>query len=147
MILPIEISTIAEYQICKDRKFEPLIDYFNFYIDMKLRVYLQNELFPEQSPENDIKFYKWVFENKSKFCEETANELLEYKSIFISHILTKGAFTECRYDGRNINLLIPRIHHIWEFGTNEQKRKLKIYDKNQYIIQLLKNDYKNYFRN
>ena len=116
-------------------------------MDIKLRLELQRELFPFQSPENDVKFYKWCWENKPKFCEEIGQEILGYAAIHISHILTKGAFTEARYDGRNVNILSAKSHNKWEFATDSEKQNMKIYYNNQYIIELLKKDYVTYYKN
>lgn len=138
---PIKIRSRDEYDYCLTRGYEPLVN-FLFYVDIKLRIELQNELFSRQSPENDIKFYNWVWENKLHYCEETGRELFGYSAKFISHILSRSGYTEYRYDGRNTNILNVKPHGKWDYGKESEKRKMKIWRSNQKIIQLIKSDYK-----
>ncbi len=139
MINTIPINDVNTYIRYKSQGFEPLVSLI-FKINFELRLKLQNELFGEMSPENDIKYYKYMFHVKPNICEETDQPLV-YDSKCVSHILTRGAHPALRYDLRNNNLVIPKIHNIWDHDKESEKKKLKIYYKNQLIIELLKKEY------
>ena len=87
--------------------------------------------------------YEEVFNSKSPFCEETGQplntEFRDEEGDIIarwqySHILTKKAYPEFRNNPKNFNRLSYEAHQQWEFGDRE---KMKIYNKNQEIIQEL----------
>lgn len=54
-----------------------------------------------------------------------------------SHILTKGAFPEHRYNVLNFNFLCYNCHQIWEFGGNKGRIQMKIFVKNEKTAQIL----------
>jgi len=136
----LKISTKEEYLAMKVAGYEPLGD-ISVDIDMHIRVALIKEKFPKASGANDVKFYKWAFEVKGDICEETGIWLRSYQSCFVSHILSKGAYTEMRYDLRNVNILCLLSHSLWEFGTIQEKQTMKIWEPNQATIFILKKDY------
>jgi len=121
--------------------FEPLVD-LRFTLPFGLRLELQRGLFPFQSPEMDVKFYRWAFLVKPNYCEETGNALA-YASWHVSHIVSRGARSEIRYDGRNFNLLQKWVHDIWDRGTVVEKKRLLIWNRNEYVLNLLEADYIN----
>ena len=135
------IQDIESYDLCLAKGFQPLID-IKFTLDINLRVEIQNNLFGKKCPKNDNKFFHWVWNHKPHVCEETDTDILKFAAVHMSHILSKGAFPEMRYDPRNINILLYGIHNIWEFGTEQEKKKLKIYSLNQPIIENLKYEYR-----
>ncbi len=116
----IPIQEVSNYYAYKSQGFEPLASLI-FDIDFELRMKLQFELFGSQSPENDIKYYQYMFHVKPNICEETGQPL-NYNAACVSHILTKGAHTEMRYDPRNCNLVIPFIHNIWDSNNISEKK-------------------------
>lgn len=128
----IEIKTIEEYRYCVARGYQPLHDAI-FSMDIDLRKQIQNDLFHD-----DEAFFRWCWLNKQHLCEETFRPLHEYSAVHISHILSRGAFPEMRYDPRNVNILSLQAHNQWEFGD---RTKMRIYQKNQVIIQKLKSEY------
>ena len=101
------------------------------------------------TPEDKI-FFKEIWDSKVHSCEECGEFLgSEFEDeddnvidLFrYSHILTKQAFPMFRHDKRNINLLCKQHHNQWERGD---RKKMKIYEKNQETILQLKNESKNY---
>lgn len=64
--------------------------------------------------------------------------LREYSSVYVSHILTRGAHPDMAHDPRNINILCFNHHNQWENGD---RRAMRIYEKNVETIELLKNEY------
>jgi len=64
--------------------------------------------------------------------EKNINAIWQY-----SHILSKGSHIEFRYEPRNFNRLCFKCHELWEFAPIEEKKKMKIYEPNQIIIQQL----------
>lgn len=89
----------------------------------------------------DVKFYRWAFEVKANYCEETGNPLT-YAAYHVSHIISRGAHASMRYDGRNFNLLQKWVHDIWDKGVVVDKKRLLIYPRNKLVINLILNDYK-----
>lgn len=143
----INITTREEYDICTARGHEPLVDTKNFVIDISLRVEIQKEIFGHCThgrgniPQANERFFRWVWEHKPHICEETMQPLRNYSAVHCSHILTRGAYPEMAHDPRNINLLCFEMHNKWENGKREEMR---IFKKNEKIIETLKKEYSIY---
>lgn len=141
---PILIAERCEYDYAVSEGYEPLVDVRNFRIDIRLRVDLQREIFGHcifgrgNIPQANERFFRWVWEHKPHYCEETMRPLRNYSAAFCSHILTRGAHPEMAHDPRNINILCLEMHNMWENGKRE---KMRIWPKNQITIQTLKNEY------
>ena len=111
-------------------------------LDIQDRVLIQNWLFKRGSvPENNERFYRYCWEYKPHFCEESTAPLYHYSAKQVSHIMTKGAHVEMAFDIRNINLLTFKMHNKWEFGDKSVREQMRIYTFNEYIINLLKHEY------
>lgn len=135
---PICIDTRMEYDYCRARGYEPLID-ARFAMDIRLRVSVQRELFGRgHTPEENEKFYRWCWEHYPHRCEETMRPLSHYSAVYVSHILTRGANPEMAHDPRNVNILCFDMHNKWENGNRENMR---IYRKNLAMIEKLKKEY------
>ncbi len=134
------INTKEEYQEAVKRGFEPLLD-MRFKMTIRLRVEIQTELFGRgriDTMRANEKFFRWVWNHKPHYCEETMKPLKTYSAVYCSHILTRGAFPEMATDPRNINLLCLEMHNRWENGDRE---RMRIYWKNKKTIELLKQEY------
>lgn len=140
---PVIITMPEEYQMCLKRGFVPLLD-TRFKIPIKTRIDIQRETFGHSyTSRGDVvqanqRFYHWIWEHKKHYCEECLKPLENYSPVFISHILTRGAFPEMGHDPRNINILCHKHHDQWETGKRETMR---IYPGNLKIIKLLKKEY------
>lgn len=138
------ITDRYEYDYCVERGFEPLIDTRNFKMDIRLRVELQREIFGHCTfgrgdiPVANQRFFRWVWEHKPHYCEETLRPLPGYSAVYCSHILSRGAHPDMAHDPRNINILCPEMHERWENGDREGMR---IFDGNQRIIEMLREEY------
>lgn len=136
---PYFISERWEYDYIVSREFEPLLDTNHFRMDIRLRIAIQREKFGTgHTPEENEKFYKWVWEHKPHYCEETMRPLPNYSATFISHILTRGANPEMAHDPRNVNILCFEMHNKWENGD---RKGMRIYPANAMRIQELKKEY------
>ena len=136
---PIKITERYEYEYIVGRGFQPLLDWKRFKMDIRLRIAIQTELFGRgHTPQENERFYKWIWENKPHRCEETLKPLNHYSSVYISHILTRGAFPEMAHDPRNCNLLCFEMHNRWE---NHDRHNMRIYPGNVKVIELLKKEY------
>ena len=80
-------------------------------------------------------FYQNIWDKSKHICEECGTYLQTFNPSFISHILSKGAFPQLRYDERNINILCFKHHEQWEFWN---KKEMRIWIKNKIIIEKLK---------
>lgn len=135
---PIEILTRSEYDYCKARGFEPLIDK-RFAVEIHLRVNIQQELFGRgHTPADNERFYRWCWEHKPHICEETMRPLWNYSAVYVSHILTRGAHPEMAHDPRNVNILSFEAHNHWENG---ERRTMRIYRSNMMRIAEIKKEY------
>lgn len=128
-------TTYDEYLLAKQYGIDSLLFNQNFKLDIKLRIEIQNDLF-----KSDFMFYKYCWNNMPNICEESGIKLTKYSAVHISHILSRGAYPEMRYDPRNVNILTLENHHKWE---SEKKTDMYIYNKNIKRIKLLKNEYYN----
>lgn len=139
----VNISEIEEINICFDRGYNPLLDK-RFKMDIALRIQVQRELFGHSFlsrgdiPKANERFYRWMWDCKPHYCEECLKPLNNYSSVWISHILTRGAFPEMAHDPRNVNILCHRHHEQWETG---ERKTMRIYPGNVKIINLLKTEY------
>lgn len=135
----IYVTERYEYDWLVSRGQEPLIDTFHFTLDIKLRKEIQRELFGNgRTQESNERFYRWCWAHKPHICEETMRPLHEYSAVYISHILSRGAYAEMATDPRNVNILCLEAHNRWENGN---RKRMRIYNKNQMTIELLKQDY------
>ena len=140
---PHVITESWEYDYCVSRGIEPLIDERHIKMEIGLRVKIQRELFGRGEIGKDIaqaneKFFRWVWEHKPHYCEETMKPLSNYSAAFCSHILTRGAFPEMATDPRNINILSVEQHNKWENGN---RKEMRIYNGNIKTIEMLKREY------
>ena len=88
----------------------------------------------------DSTFYAKMWAERLHVCEECDRFLGDKMSrIFISHILSKGAWNYYRHDPRNINILCPFHHQQWEFKGD--RNSMKIYKKNLETMNKLKLEY------
>ncbi len=140
---PHVITESWEYDYCVSRGIEPLIDERHIKMEIGLRVKIQRELFGRGEIGKDIaqaneKFFRWVWEHKPHYCEETMKPLSNYSAAFCSHILTRGAFPEMATDPRNINILSVEQHNKWENGN---RKEMRVYNENMKTIEMLKREY------
>lgn len=136
---PYFISERWEYDYIVSRGFEPLLDTNHFRMDIRLRIAIQREKFGTgHTPEENEKFYRWVWAHKPHYCEETMRPLPGYSATFVSHILTRGANPEMAHDPRNVNILCFEMHNKWENGN---RKEMRIYPANLLRIEELKKDY------
>ena len=138
--LPYEITEMWEYRYAKSRGIEPIMGLPRLSIYPKLRREIQRELFGiGHSPEENEKFFRFVWERKPHCCEECMKPLRHYSAVYCSHILTRGAHPEMAHDPRNINILCFEHHNQWEHATT--RKTMRIYNKNLTTIKLLTREY------
>ena len=87
------------YEYARSRGYEPLIQTRFFRLEIGLRKELQRERFGNgHTPEENEKFYRWMWANKPHYCEECMRPLAEYSAVYVSHILTRGANPDMAHD-------------------------------------------------
>lgn len=129
-----KINSLDDFKTSTKYGFNPFLDE-QHEMTIQVRIMIQNEMF-----KSDSQFYKYCWNNLPHFCQESGLKLRSYSACFVSHILSRGAFPEMRYDIRNINILSLPAHVQWE---SEKKVDMYIYKKNLTIINKLKNEYYN----
>lgn len=126
------------YDSAVKRGIDPLCaDAWKLPMSIELRKEIQRELFGKSASGNQ-KFYRYCLEHKPMVCEECKKPIRNPSAVNVSHILSRGAHPECRFDPRNINILCFECHQKWENGKREE---MLIYNRNQYIIRQLKKEY------
>lgn len=139
----IEISSIEEYNYCVGRGYKPLLSN-KFKLPIGLRIEIQRSFFGNSLlsrgniVQGNDKFYRWMWDNKKHYCEECLKPLNNYSSVWVSHILARGAFPEMALDPRNVNILCDRHHTQWETGN---KKEMRIYPGNKKTIDTLISEY------
>lgn len=140
------IETIEEYNFCKTRGHDPLVSP-HLKMDHSFRVTMQKKVFGHcifgrgDIPQANQRYYLYVWDNKKHYCENCQAPLQEYAAKFISHIFTKGGFPEMAHDPRNSNILCLKCHNKWEFGTEKDRKRMRIYPSNLIVIEMLKKAY------
>lgn len=135
---PVEISTREEYDVCRQAGIEPLLD-ARIRMAHALRVEVQREKFGRGNhEENNLKFYRWMWEHKPHICEECMRPLGEYSASFISHIESRGNGPQMAYDPRNVNVLCFKHHNQWENGD---RKRMRIWRRNTMTIEELRKEY------
>jgi hypothetical protein len=137
----IQISSLQEYLENTKRGFEPLMNSL-FVLPLSLRMEIQEQLFGGRKDTLE-KYFQWVWNHKSHVCEESGIHLPYYSRKFISHILSRGAHPEMARDPRNNNILSFDNHRKWEVGD---RKSMRIYQRNELTIELLKSDYRDYYK-
>lgn len=141
---PIILNDMEEYQYVIDRGYSPLLDYKRFTLPIALRVEIQRGIFGKcifgrgDVQKANERFFRWIWDHKSHYCEECMKPLYDYSAVYCSHILTRGAFPEMAHDPRNINLLCFAHHNQWENGN---RQAMRIYPANIKVIELMKKEY------
>ncbi len=129
----IELDYREEYDLVVERGFTPLMDK-NFRLPIQLRNEIQKELF-----KCDEDFYRYFYDHHpTHTCEEHGHPIREYSAINCSHILSRGAYPQMRYDLRNANLLCLEAHQQWE---SHKKHNMVIYQQNIRTLEKLSMEY------
>lgn len=134
-----EVTTREEVDYIRERGHEPLMLWEVFDLPRSFRRELIEELFPHYSVKNNLRFYRWYWDNYpgERRCEECGVELLEYAAIHVSHILSRGNTAQYAYDPMNCNLLCGRDHTRW--GCPIERKSMNIYHANQVRIHVILN--------
>lgn len=135
------INSIEEYKSVKAGWVEPLSFFQLFEIEPSVRKQIIKSMFPVSNPENDSKFYRWMWDINAHWCENCGKPLKTYWAGYISHIMSRGAHTECRYDPLNVNILCNTCHSKWETGTLKEKRSMYVYWTNIERMDILRKSY------
>jgi len=136
----IQITNKNDYDYCREEGFEPLID-SRFDLDHKLRIEIQTDLFGKgHTPEENERFYRWVWAHKPHICEECMKPLSEYSATYISHIISRGANPYMAHDPRNCNILCFKHHNQYEHKTTREN--MRIFQITELTIKILKEEYR-----
>lgn len=133
-----QITTREEYDYAVARGYEPLL---GGCLEMEhgLRLAIQQEKFGTgHTPQENERFYRWVWAHKEHQCEECLRPLKNYSAVYVSHIYSRGAHPEIAHDPRNTNILCPAHHAQYENGC---RNCMRIYESNRARIDALKQEY------
>lgn len=138
MTMITEILTREEYDSFVKRGREPLIEKA-FHLDIDLRREIQKEKFGGNDASGNQKFYQFCILHKLLVCEECGRAITSPTATNVSHIISRGADARMAHDPRNVNILCPRCHSLWEHATT--RKGMRILNKNNKTIELLKREY------
>lgn len=137
----VRIETREEYDYVVSRGiFEPLAD-DRFELEHGLRIAIQKEKFGGNNAKGNDKFYKFCLHHLPLVCKECGKPIRNPSAYNVSHILTRGAFPEMAHDIRNVYILCPEHHDMYEQKTT--RRGMRIFDIAEERIQQLKQEYNN----
>jgi len=90
----------------------------------------------------DVKFFHEIWNERNKHSE-ISGEFLgnDYNPVFMSHILTKGAYPKFRHLKENILLMTHNEHDSWEFRDRTTPMFKKKFKRALYIQDKLKKKY------
>lgn len=76
----------------------------------------------------DWAIWTQIWKERPHYCYETGVYLgTTPRTIYFSHILSKGAHPELRHNPKNIVLHSPGAHHQWEFGDRKSMKTFRDY--------------------
>lgn len=90
-----------------------------------------------KKPTGEKALFDEIWEEREHKCQVTGKPIYEFDIRLFSHILSKGAYGTYRLDKRNIWIVTPEIHHIWEFGD----RSHPMFEKKREVLEQLKQEY------
>lgn len=137
-MLKANIDTREEYDYALSRGYEPLVDE-RFPMKHELRVEVQKERFAKNDAEGNEKFYKFCLHHLPLVCKECGKPITNPSAYNVSHILTKGSNPAMSHDPRNVYILCPEHHDMYEQKTT--RRRMRIFDMSEERIQQLKSEY------
>lgn len=133
------ITSKEEYDAAVKAGRQPLMEWE---LAPRIRREIQEMFFGKgHGPQTNARFYRWCWEHRPHLCEECGRPLRGYSAVYVSHILSRGAYPEMAHDARNVNILCHACHSTWENGNREGMR---IYPKNEKTISKLKKEYLGY---
>lgn len=133
------IDNFECYDYCVKRGYQPLIDEKLFTLDINLRKEIQKIKFGGNDNDGNERFYKYCIAHKLMVCEECGKPINHPSAINVSHILSRGSHPEMAHDPRNVNILCPEHHEMWEHSTTREG--MRINEKNKKRIERLKTEY------
>lgn len=99
----------------------------------------------KEQMDRDTAFYEEIWNERPHSCEECGCNLGDnWKRYMFSHLITKGAHPELRYDKRNISLSCLPCHTRYETGD---RKGMRVYEKCKDIIVQLLRESAEYYRN
>lgn len=92
----------------------------------------------------DTAFYKEIWEERPHSCENCGINLGDtWKRYMFSHLITKGAHPELRYDKRNLSMSCLKCHQQYETGD---RKSMRVYEKYKNVILQLLRESAEYYR-
>ena len=84
-------------------------------------VYLERSRANKKNKVGEIYIFKEIWSERHHYCVNCGKFLgHEVKSYFFSHIKSKGAYPELKYNKDNIELLCFDCHYKYEFGDRNK---------------------------
>lgn len=88
----------------------------------------------------DLQWYKDMWQTRQKHqCQECGIHLPHFHPMFISHIVSKGAFPALRNHPENFMIYCQDCHYFWEFSG--KRNTMKTYEEAMEIMERLKREY------
>jgi len=82
----------------------------------------------KRKPTGEKIVFEVVWNTRPHKCGGCGTKLYEPRAAYFSHIIKKGRRPDLRLVYENVLLDCIDCHRIWDFGTLEQKRKLKNFE-------------------
>jgi len=87
---------------------------------------------PEKQPTGELALFQEIWNEREHKSQIDGTPLKDFKVVYFSHILSKGAYGGFRLLKQNIVLKTLQQHHDWEFNTH----KLKDLPEWQWVFEL-----------
>lgn len=86
-----------------------------------------------KEPTGELKLFKEIFIERKGICQITGDKI-EFHPMCFMHILSKGSHPSLRLIKKNIYMVIPEIHDLYDNGSMEHL--LSMYPKAKIIYEL-----------
>ena len=97
-----------------------------------------------RKPTGELALFQSIWKSikpENRRCIVTGKLITDFDIRCFSHVLSKGAYPRYRKNKRNIVLMLPEIHHQWEFSSRSQLELLPEWQPVFKLHRQLRHDY------
>lgn len=86
----------------------------------------------------ELELFKEIWNERPHESEVSGELIYEFSVSCFAHVLSKGAYPSYRLDKRNIVLMTPEEHHLFDFKTDKAKQDKRfswVFDRKEELVR------------